>query len=98
MCSDKSSLIYFLRLVLVYMTCFASAMMGAWIERHYGDAKNESTPRWSEDTLWMSEWSGVVCGSLDTQPVISLCPMNFIGGVNICGSDCQLVPYRHVDL
>ena len=91
MCSDKSSLIYFLRVVLVYTTCFASAMMGAWIERHYGDAKIE------QDTLWMSEWSGVVCGSLDTQPVTSLCPMD-IGGVNICRTDCQLVPLRHVGL
>ena len=84
-------MIYFLRVVLVYTTCFASAMMGAWIERHYGDAKIE------QDTMWVSEWSGVVCGSLDTQPVTSLCPMD-IGGVNICRSDCQLIPYRHVDL
>lgn len=84
-------MIYFLRVVLVYTTCFASAMMGAWIERHYGDTKVE------QDTLWVSEWSGIVCGSLDTQPVTSLCPMD-IGGVNICRSDCQLIPHWHVDL
>ena len=91
---DIYTMIYFLRVVLVSavsMTAIASAMMGAWIERHYGDVKIE------QDTLWVSEWSGVVCGSLDTQPVTSLCPMN-IGGVNICRSDCQLIPYRHVDL
>ena len=82
-------MIYFIRAVLVYATCFACTMMGAWIERHYGDIKGK------KDTLWVSEWSGVVCGSLETQPIVSLCPMD-IGGTNICDSVCQLIPHRHV--
>ena len=80
-------MIYFIRAILVYTTCFACTMMGAWIERHYGNDK--------KDTLWVYEWSAVVCGSLETQPIVSLCPMD-IGGMDICDSDCQLIPHRHV--
>ena len=92
---DKHVLRYCLRVVLFYMTCFASTMMGAWIERHYGHAKTSkwSPQQWEQDTLWVSEWAGVVCGSLDTQPVVSICPMD-IGGVNICQADCQIIPHR----
>ena len=88
---NKHTIIYFLRIVLIYTMCFASAMMGAWIERHYGDSKTEP------QTLSVSEWAGIVCGPLDTHPLVSLCPAD-IGGVNICHRDCQLVPYRHVEL
>ncbi len=83
-------MIYFIRAFIVYTTCFACTIMGAWIERHYGNIKDK------QDTLWVSEWSAVVCGSLETQPIVSLCPQN-IGGTNICKMDCQLIPHRHVE-
>ena len=84
-------MIYFLHVVIVFMKYYASFMMGAWIERHYGDAKIK------QDILWVSEWSGVVCGSGIQELFVSLCPMD-IGGVDICQRDCQVVSHRYVDL
>ena len=71
------------------MTYYASFQMGGWCERQYGKAT-------TNHQLWVSEWSGVVCGLLDTSPIVSICPMNF-GGVNICGKECQLIPYRYME-
>ncbi len=71
------------------MTYYTSFMMGAWIEREYSDIKIK------QDTLWVSEWSGVVCGSKNSAPIVSLCPIH-IGGVDICQRDCQLIPHRYM--